>query len=193
MMPDNVFSSAPAKAGYLPPDTLSGFIRQTDYELGGIAVNDPSRGLQYQTWRCYYDKADQMVHLANEVGLDVALFKSVGLTQLALSFDFNMRPVVAYTESGVTWLRLFGSSLETLTKLLIPSATQPRLTLDDKRQQFSDRADILFFYIKGSTICMRIQRESFLTERIVATDITGTRLGRCGMTTGNRVQLELLP
>lgn len=193
MLPDGKFSSPAPRSAYLSPDNLQGYTRRLDYERGGRAIGDASAGLNFQDWRVYYDDIRYEVRLANETGFDQAMFSSIGLTQLALAFDFNMRPVIAYTENEVTWLRQFNTSGEQTSKLLIPAASQPRLCLDDKRVEFATQADILLFYLRANNICMRVQREGFLTEHILATDVVGTRLGRVGMTTGWRVQLELLP
>jgi len=193
MIPEGRFSSPAPRSAYLAPDNVQGYTRRLDYERGGLAIGDPSAGLNVQDWRVYYVDADYSVHLANESGFDQIMFTSIGLSQLALAFDFNMRPVIAYTEQGVTWLRQFNTAGTQTAKLLIPSAAQPRLCLDDKRVELSANADILLFYLRGDSICMRVQREAFLTEHVMATDVVGTRLGRVGMTTGWRVQLELLP
>lgn len=193
MFPDGRFSTEPVRAAYLSPDNLQAYTRRVDFERGGKGIGDPSAGLNYQNWRVYYDPVAFAVRLSNEIGFDQVMFTSIGLTQLALAFDFNMRPVIAYTENGVTWLRQFNTAGEQTSKLLIPSAAQPRLCLDDKRQQFASGADILLFYLRADSICMRVQREGFLDEHVLATDVVGTRLGRVGMTTGWRVQLELLP
>lgn len=192
MLPDSRLSVSGQRASYLSPDNLQGYTRRLDYERGGAAIGDASTGLDYQNWRVYYDSTSFDVRLADESGFDQSMFKSVGLTQVALAFDFNMRPVIAYTEAGLTWLRRFNTAGDQTEKLLIPSATQPRLCLDDKRQEFAADADILLFYLKGDSICMRVQREDFLTEHVLATEVVGTRLGRVGMTTGWRVQVELL-
>lgn len=192
MLPDGRFSTTGVRGTYLSPDNLQGYTRRVDYERAGKAIGDPSRGLNYQNWRAYYVTSERAVRLSNDEGFDQVMFSSIGLTELTLSFDFNMRPVIAYTENGFTWLRHFVSDT-TATKLLIPSAVQPRLCLDDKRQDNAANADVCLFYLNGPNICVRYQREGWGVERILARDVKGTRLGRVGMTTGWRVQLELLP
>lgn len=193
MLPvDGKFSSAPAPASYYVPDNLSGYTRQVDYERGGIALHDASRGLMYQNWKAAYDRTAREVTLSNESGFSQVMFSAVGLTQLALAFNLAMNPYFAYTQRGVTWLHWRNANNEDV-KMVIPSATQPRLSLDDKRPENAANADVLLFYLKGSQICMRVQREGFLTEHIMANDVLGTRLGRVGMTTGMRLQVELLP
>lgn len=193
MLPgDGNFSSTASRAPYYEPDNLSGFTRQVDYERGGVALHDLSRGLLYQNWKLAYDRVSKEVVLTNESGFRWVMFTSLGLTQLAIAFDLSMTPYVAYTEKGATWMRwvMADGSHE---KMVIPGATQPRLTLDDRRLGNEGDADVLLFYLKGTQICMRVQREGFLDEHIMANDVDGTRLGRVGMTTGMRVQVEVLP
>lgn len=186
------FTPEPHKGTYLTPDNLNGFPRQADYERGGIALNDTSEGLDYQNWRVSWDRKTGGVRLANDIGFDQEMFVVNQITQLVLSFDLNMNPYFAYTEAGVTWLR-WRNAAGVYSKMLIPSATQPRLTLDDKREENAINADVLLFYLKDKKICMRVQREGFLTEHVMVNDVAGTRLGRVGFTDVRRIQLELLP
>lgn len=193
MLPDDgAFSSVGVPGVYYTPDNLSGYVRQTDYERGGVALFDASKGLLVQNWRAQWNRVTREVTLSNESGFSRVMFSSIGLTQLSLSFNIAMNPYFAYTERGVTWLRWFDSTFSE-EKMLIPAASQPRLTLDDKRPESVIDADVVLFYLKGNQLCKRYQRERFETEHIMANDVDGTRLGRVGMTTGNRVQVEVLP
>ena len=48
-MPANVLSTVPHPDDYLPPiDKDRGLLE--DWEMGGIALNDPSQGLRVQEW-----------------------------------------------------------------------------------------------------------------------------------------------
>lgn len=193
MLPgDGLFSTTPARAAYVAPDNLSGFTRQADYERGGIALFDLSRGLTYQNWRAVWDQLSRQVTLSNESGFSRVMFSANGLSQLSLAFSVAMNPYFAYTEKGVTWLRWFDSTFAE-EKILIPSATQPRLALDDKRPWNIINADVVLFYLKGNQLCKRYQRERFGVEHVMVNGVEGTRLGRVGMTRGLRVQVEVLP
>lgn len=193
MFPDDgKLSTDPHRAAYLSPDNLDGFKRRVDYERGGLGLHETSRGLLFQNWRVAWDAITKEVRLTNEYGFDQVMFSALNVTQLSLSFDQSMTPYFAYTESGSTWLRWLLASGET-RKMLIPGATQPRLTMDDKRPESTSLADVALIYLRGTSLCKRIQRESFLTEEVLAVDVIGTRLGRVGMTKNNRVQIELLP
>lgn len=186
------FSADPRRATYLEPDNLNGFGRLVDYERGGFGLNDTSRGLDFQNWRVSWDSVSKDVNLTNDLGFARAMFKAPELTAIALSFDVNMTPYFAYTAAGFTWLRWLRSDggYETMA---IPGAQEPRLTLDDKRPEHNLTADVLMFYLRAGNLCMRVQREGFLVENIMATDVIGTRLGRVGMTDALRLQVELLP
>lgn len=193
MFPDDrKLSTSPHRAPYLSPDNLDGFRRRVDYERAGLALHDTSKGLLYQTWRVAWDAITKNVILTNESGFEQVMFTAINVTQLSVTFDRSMTPYFAYTESGSTWLRWSLPSGVT-EKMLIPGATQPRLTFDDKREESAIISDVTLVYLRGTSLCKRIQRERFLTEEVLAVDVIGTRLGRVGMTTGNRVQIELLP
>lgn len=193
MLPDDgLFSTTAHKAPYYEPDNLSGFTRQVDYERGGVALHDLSRGLQFQNWKLAYDRVSKEVVLTNESGFRRVMFTSIGLTQLAIAFDLSMTPYIAYTEKGITWMRWIMAD-GTHVKMVIPGATQPRLALDDRRPANAVNADVVLFYLKGNQLCKRYQRERFETEHVMVDGVDGTRLGRVGMTTGNRVQVEVLP
>lgn len=193
MLPDDGrFSTTAHGATYYAPDNLSGFTRQVDYERGGVALHDASRGLRYQNWKLAYDHVSKEVVLTNESGFLQVMFTSIGLTQLAIAFDLSMTPYIAYTEKGVTWLRWVMSN-GTHVKMVVPGATQPRLTLDDRRPGNEVNSDVVLFYLKGNQLCKRYLRDRFEDEYIMADGVDGTRLGRVGMTTGNRVQVEVLP
>lgn len=186
------FSAVGHRAAYYQPDNLDGFPRQVDYERGGRTLHDSSGDLLYQNWRVAWDRTTKDVRLTSEQGFDRVMFRSIGLTQLSFSFDQSMTPYFAYTENGVTWLRWHRVTGE-IVKRLVPGATQPRLTMDEKRPENVSEADTTLVYLKGTQLCLRRLRENFNTEHIMANDVIGTRLGRVGMTTGLRVQVELLP
>lgn len=76
-----------------------------DYEVGGIAVGDTSTGLAGYDWTAYFDPDTSNVYLYREdSGIDskVVLVNRPGITRVALAFDQNMRPVLAWKdETGV--------------------------------------------------------------------------------------------
>lgn len=193
MLPgDGVFTEVTHGADFLEPDNLNGFGRRVDYERGGFGLNNAEGGLDYQNWQVSWDKKTRDIVLTSDNGFRQAMFKVNDLTQLALAFDQSMTPYFAYTEAGLTWLQWRLPSGE-YDRMLIPAATQPRLTLDDKRPESSLIADVLLFYIRAGNIYHRVQRENFATEHLVVSGVRGTRLGRLGFTTDLRVQIELLP
>ncbi len=193
MLPGIQFSTESQPAAFLYPANLRGYAARVAYSIGGVALGDISKGIRHQLWRVYYVPETLEVRLTNESGFDQAMFKAYKVTELSLAFDFSMRAQIAYTENGQTWLRQFNLAGDESIKRAIPNATFPRLTLDDKRQEQAGTADVLLFYLRAGNICCRIQRESFLTEHILAREVEDTRLGRVGMTTGWRVQVEALP
>src|SRR6056297_2820812 len=97
MIPDQRLSTTTLTAPFLHPDGLVTSPLK-DYELGGRALNDPSEGLQVQVWTCYVDGDDIMIQAGDSA--PEVLFTAAGTTEVALAFDQNMRPAVAFTQSG---------------------------------------------------------------------------------------------
>ncbi len=52
MIPGNKLSSQSIVTEFLHPDELFDYCRQVvDYEIGGVALNDPSQGFFVRVWR----------------------------------------------------------------------------------------------------------------------------------------------
>ena len=177
---------------FIEPDNLFGFPALVDYERGGVALYDLSSGMNVQNWRSFWDRDTGFVTLESDSGEYREVFRLQNPTQLVFCFDLSMTPYFAYTETGETWIVSFRKDGET-TRVLIPGATQPRLTLDRRRVQDAAEADVTLFYLKGGDLKVRYQRERFATGHVKVPDVGGTRLGRAGISTGRRLQIEVLP
>lgn len=211
MIPGNSLSSTYLPAEFLYPD--SRLPRQTkssldtslagqcltdapqDWEMGGIGLQDPSRGSMYQAWQFRY------LGGVIEVGPDpsgpwttiLGPPTLVNVTEISGAFDANMNVAVAFVDSGVTKLWWYDSSLPGMTLTTFAGCSSPRLTLDDKRETQTSIADILFFYLRADSLYYRQQRDRYEVERLLCAAPPNTlRLGRTGMSTGNRVQIEFL-
>jgi hypothetical protein len=191
MFPEGSMSSLPMAAPFLAPDDtnrLNNLLQ--DKELGGIALNDPSEGLTYQVWDIYYDGADARLH--NENGYDEPIVSSEFITELSLSFDQNMRPAVAYVDSGVTKLLWYDSEIAAQVTTVVPNATSPMLGLDTKRIEFTDISDIVLVYLNQLNVCYRVQRERFLIEHVAGVvQSSSARILGAGMNKGNRFQIYI--
>ena len=197
MIPDNRLSDAPVTGAFLFPDNQrpgerirDGRRILVDYELGGVALNNPLQGLQVTAWEFRYD-AEAVIVATLDGTAEHTLFTRAGITDLSGAFDSNMQPVVAYSADGSTYLWWYDGSVTQYVTTEIPSARSPRLALDDKRQLQDQSRDILLFYINGSRLCYRQQRDRYATERaLMEKPSWADTLGRVGMNHVGRVQIE---
>lgn len=189
MLPDGC--SRNTKTSFQMPDSIR-YRRRTSFELGGIALNDASKGLMYQVWTLEAD--GNYVRLwADEVD-PIILFEDPGIRQLSLAFDQNMRKVLAFEyRTGNVELVWFDTLLGEEVSSFYSDIRSPVLTMDDKREGQSDTSDIVFAYIRNSDhqLCYRIQRERFLDEHAIYQCNEHSRLLNMGMTNDFRFQFEL--
>lgn len=176
---------------YIDPDDLPSK-SLVSHERGGIALNDPSQGLDVQNWRLESDGS--MVRLFSEMGSPIDLFPDSGIRQLSLSFDQSMRKVVAleYNSGGVDLIWYDAQAALEITSFF-PDIRSPVLSLDDKRKSQSGTSDVVFGYVRNSDnmLCYRQQRERFTVEHELIQLGPRARLRNLGMTTKLRMQFEV--
>lgn len=195
-LPGNALPNTAPPARMLAPDSFPRPSLLVDFERGGIAIQDPSQGLDVRDWQAdYVGGAVRVYPLGNPV-LAQTLFSAAGITELSISFDQNMRPLVAYMVGADAFLWWFDPVPNAVvTTALAAGVRSPALTLDDKRAfaTFANLNDVLLFYIRAGGLYYRQQRERFQTERLVGpTDIPdAVFIRRAGMNTQLRVQVEL--
>ena len=194
-MPGNAVSSTPVAAALLPPDRLDRLLNLTvDYELGGVALNDPSQGLQVQAWEAWSDGTRVWVAPSPARVPAVLVLTGAGITEVSLAFDQNMAASLAYVEAGVTKMYWFDSAVPGMVVTAFAGASSPMITLDDKRG-FSTRggtSDILLFYLRAGGVYYRQQRDRFITERLMAIAVPpNSRIVAVGMGLNNRMQVWL--
>ena len=185
-----------AAVALLLPDSLGRRDGRTiDYEQGGIALNDPSQGLQVQSWRA------RLVGNEIKVGPDpytseTTVITGSGITQISLAFDQNMNPAIAYVQAGVTKLYWYSTALEEMTTTTFAADVRsPFVCMDDKRDAATTMNinDVLLFYVRTNRLCYRQQRDSYNTERTLAWfDGTAVTINKVGMNVGLRMQVELV-
>ncbi len=193
MMPDNVLSTTPVPAPLLQPDSWS---KSTylDFEKGGIAISDPSQGLDSYTWKVWIDNGNVF---CNRIDLDDDeahyLFFVEDARNLGLAFDQNMNVAISYQLGPVCYLYWYDSTVSNYVTTKFPGCRSPGITLDDKRNGQSSNSDILLFYIKLDKLYFRMQRDRYLIEYHLYDLPTDYELTRVGMGTNNRIQFVLNP
>lgn len=185
MIPTGGLSSTPQPASFSERvnSTLQPLI---DYEMGGRAINDTSAGLQYQLWRVRVD--EDVVYLGPDGGNEQPAFIRPGITEVALAFDQNMQPVIAFTQGGQAWLWWFDGTVPGMVFTSILGAVNPRVTLDDKRRGQTASSDVILAYLRAGSLYYRQQRDRYLTEYLLTASPPCGGLATLCMSTGGRLQ-----
>lgn len=188
MLPNNALSSSPVISELLPPDNLK-FNALIDYEIGGVALGDNSQGNQVKTWRLVYEGADVSLMDGGQVVQQITL---PNVTRVALAFDQNMRSNFALETPDYVRLIWFDTRANAQVATDFTGITSPCLTLDDKRQMFSNSSDVIFAYLKNGSLCYRQQRDRYQTEYTLTSGLPANAvLERIGMGTNNRLQFVI--
>lgn len=189
MMPDNVLSSSPISGAFLVPDKVEPLV---DYEWGGVALLDTSKGLMVYVWKCFYQ--DGWIKVTNDI-VTHQVIQVANVKHLSLAFDFNMRPTIAYIVENVdktrdTYLYWYDSQVPGQVNTLYGLGyVSPQLSLDDHRLRQSANADIIFAYIRNNNLYHRQQRDRFTTEYFHYAGIAdAVELKQIGMNVANRFQ-----
>jgi hypothetical protein len=180
------FTATPEVGVFLPPNNLAyNPLSQTIW--GGIVINDPSAGRQYQYWETFYDVSDiKMKPVTSSVEFTHNAPNAISVSG---AFDQNMAAVVAWQTATTSNIYFFDNSgYRTLT---INDTTSCRIAIDDSRDYYSAASDIFFAYTKNNNLYYRIQRENYANEYLIG-PANGKLLKRMGLTDKNRVQFELL-
>lgn len=164
-----------------------------DYEDGGIAINDPSRGLLFQRWRALLlnpGQVDSYVQLDAPSVTPFTLVALPNLTEISISFDQLMRPTLAYVQNGIAYLRWYDSAAaEYVADTIGAGIITPRVSLDDKRFIASNgyqSSDVILAYIKNGDLYYRQQRDRYTIERLLKTGVKP--LVKVGFNRGLRFQ-----
>lgn len=195
MLPNHTLSTVPVIGYYLPPDDRDPS-PILDYELGGVALFDASQGMMVRTWyaRLVVDgvKETSNVYIGAEGVPEIVFFSGGDFTEVALAFDQNMNPFLAFIEGGQAKFYWFDAAIPGYTITTLPVGSRsPKCCLDDKRSTQVGESDILLFYMRGTTLYYREQRDRYLVEYTLATGLGGQDVLMCGMSRVNRVQIAI--
>lgn len=203
MLPDNTLSPTAIISGFsFPVKSPSPVDRLQDWELAGVYLNDPSQGLLVKLWHAQvvlnHDTGQLDVMLDAPGGVHVGvpsavLFSGEDITEIALSFDQNMNPFVAYMQAGEPKIYWYDPLIPGMTHTVLPAGCYDlRCTLDDKRLFNVTNSDIVLSYIRAGNLCVRYQRERYVTEHILRAGVGGdARLVSMAMNRGSRMQWRI--
>lgn len=198
MFPGNKLSIPAVPAAYFAPDDKLP-APQYSWQLGGIGLSDASQGLQVQDWYLQIvNNSDAVISSATQAPL--VLFSVTNLESVSLAFDQNMKAAVAYVSQGNAYLWWYDTTIPGYTIVNLPAgAGAPQATLDDKRN-FAIQAgesDIIVSYINTNNLFFRMQRDRFLIEYSLYTNIPGGTgianpvLQKIGMAENYRMQWRI--
>ena len=193
MIPNQQLSTIAAVSDLLPPDDEE-LDRLESKELGGVAVSDPSQGLQVKVWTARYNGTAITVE-AEDVS-PVAVITEPDVQEIGLAFDQNMNYAIAWTQiindELVGRLYWFDTTINAYRITDYPGTRDLRIGLDDKRPLSVAQSDVILTYIRAGNLYFRAQRDRYTIEYLLREGVTG-RLKRFGMSTGLRLQWEFTP
>lgn len=185
---------------WLYPDNRVFSTELVDMEMGGVAIQDPSLGLQVQPWLGYWDSttATAYLHPDPDSGTTspIAIFTDTGIIEFSFAFDQNMRWITATRKAGdIAQLRWYDSTVEAYVTTTYTGVSTLKLCHDDKRafQVNLGNSDVIFTYLSGGLLRWRLQRDRFLTQYTKATPtFSGNfKISHFGMSTKNRLQWRI--
>ena len=189
MFPENRLSTSLIADAYTYPYTLTPPNKKTAYAMGGIALSNPSQGLNVQLWTAQA-MPDGVYVTSPTVTQPIALLIQPNITELTLAFDQNMNYVLAYVQYGSARLYWFDTFLGQYVITDFPGAITPRVTLDDRRESQTTQSDLVLAYVKDSNLYFRLQRDRFQNEYLLKSNVSA-RLEQMGMNVKNRLQFKL--
>jgi len=199
MIPGNSLTLTPQYSIYLIPDGISTPLTQS-YELGGVALYDPSQGMQVQTWMIEIipNGINGDATISSPTQPPLVLFSLPNFTEISLAFDENMHPLVTYVSQGNAGFYWYDATLPGYRYTALPvGATHPQATLDDKRptELLLGKSDIIVGYIYSNDLKFRMQRDRYLIEYNLYTNLTSLLsnpvLVKVGMNSKYRLQFDI--
>lgn len=191
MMPQNKLSQVTVyyKWRGLPQDD-PGVL--TDTDIGGVALNDNTQGLEVQLWTFTAVDNQVFVSAANTGGDTLLLTATAGKIEEVLgTFDQNMQPMVAYLVEAQWYYHWFDSVTHGfITSQLPVGTTSCRVAFDDRRKDQSPNSDILLFYTLNANLYFRMQRDRYQVDYLLRESVHATLL-RADMSAINRMQLKM--
>src|SRR5690554_4702979 len=153
-LPGDALSSEPLP-GYFLGARAQVFPNCIDYADGGVGLQDPSLGLNYQTWTAEIVRGivkDRIVKarivLSAPTHPATTLYTGDDITEVSLAFDQNMNVCVAFVEAGMAKLLWYDTTVQDMVVTeLGADVTNPRVALDDTREFNRASSDIILAYI----------------------------------------------
>lgn len=191
MIPNNGLSSPALPDLYegMPADSTGS--RLISYAPGGVAIQDSTKGLDFQIWEARIIGNRVILSAPNTAPFEV--YQGVDLTYVSLAFDRQMQPVIAFVDDGIARLEWYDSLTQQRVVTVIGAAEilTPLVYLDDTRRMQTATSDVIVSYLKNGSLYYRQQRDRYEIEHTLSAGAY-FRLNKFGMNRGLRLQFELL-
>lgn len=188
VIPLNAWTPIPQPVAFNAPGDEP-YVALSEIVRGGVGISDGGQGRDVQDWTFYYTGTD--IKIKDEAGVDEYTLTVAGVLTLSGSFDANMRPAMTYQTAGGSVLYYYSTVAEAYDTITIADGTSCRVALDDYRDIYNAASDILWFYVRGTTLYWRQQRDRYVTEYTVGAVTAGMLLKRVGQNVQRRFQCEL--
>jgi hypothetical protein len=187
MIPNNLILPTPQKTEFRPPYD-DDYAPLTQRVLGGTAIGNGANGREVQRWDVFYEGG--VIKVAPEAGAVEFTLTVAGVLTVSLAFDSNMQVTLGYTKADGSYLYFFNSLTSSFQTDFYPGSTSCRVVTDDPRNVTSDASDVIFTYELDGNVYYRIQRERYVTARLVGPS-QGLTILRFAPNAVNRLQWEL--
>ena len=186
MIPDLPNVSDPAMTAELLQPYNRVKVPLKDYARGGMALLDSSRGLNQKNWACEVQNGEVFLS-ADGVAATSVYDVDPDTSWISLAFDQNMHFNLAYVVGRVGYLYWYDAASQRYVTTNLGSVVTPFIRLDDVRLYMEGYSDIILSYIVNEALCVRVQRDRFSVEYVLARN-AGTKIEQCGMNRVNRFQ-----
>lgn len=189
MLPDHVLSTQPIPAQFRFPRNIPKR-PLIAYEYGGVALDDPSRGLRVKVYKGEYVNGEIVVSADGVPATSVLAVPNVA--DFDFTFDQNMRIAIAYElVEGGSRFYWYDTTVSEYVTLDLGSAITPRCAHDDNRDYQTSRSDIILAYVRGGGLYYREQRDRYTIERKLSDAAGPGGLIQIGMNRVWRFQFQL--
>lgn len=186
-----ILSTTPVPSPFLAPRNRAKSARE-DYARGGIAIQNPSQGLNVKDWHGFLAGNTVMLEAENVLPTAV-LTVPVGIQEFQFTFDQNMNPFIAYyTLTQIGAFYWYDTTIPGFTTTQLPAGSlYPRCALDDNRSTQTTPSDIILAYMRNGSLYYRLQRERYLNENLLSNTLAGWALVNIGMSVKLRFQFRM--
>lgn len=164
-------------------------------KVGPLAIGDSQGSINNRYWVCYQDAGN--VYLRGAVNdttwsaASLIFAEAEEIEALDFTFDQLGREIIFYQVGTELRLWYFDSLASAFIKRVIDTnAEQPLAGFDLIDDTGDPMSDAHIFYAKGGTIFERLQRDRYDIVYDSLVSYAGIKLKSCGMTAGNKFQVE---